>query len=122
MIICAPTISQIAVEAAIRDDWDYALAFQDDLRERRTMLLTGIRSIPRLHWTPTSGGFFAFLNVAGCTDSAELAADILERARVVTIPGSTFGTAGEGHLRLSYGAASVEQLQEACRRLRSYFG
>jgi aspartate/methionine/tyrosine aminotransferase len=122
MIICAPTISQIAVEAAIRDDWDYALAFQDDLRERRTMLLTGIRSIPRLHWTPTSGGFFAFLNVAGCTDSAELAADILERARVVTIPGSTFGKAGEGHLRLSYGAASVEQLQEACRRLRSYFG
>ena len=122
MIICAPTISQIAVEAAIRDDWDYAVAFRGDLRERRTMLLTGIRSIPRLHWTPTSGGFFAFVSVAGCTDSAELAADILERAHVVTIPGSTFGKAGEGHLRLSYGAASVEQLQEACRRLRSYFG
>jgi aminotransferase len=121
MIICAPTISQIAVEAAIRDDWNYALTFSDELRARRAALLSGIRSIPRLRWTPTSGGFFAFVEVAGCTDSMALAEDILERARVVTIPGATFGKAGEGYLRLSYGAASVDELREACRRLQAYF-
>jgi aspartate/methionine/tyrosine aminotransferase len=51
-----------------------------------------------------------------------LASDILERAHVVTIPGATFGRAGEGFLRLSYGAASVEQLQEALGRIERYFG
>ena len=122
MIICAPTISQIAVEAAIRDDWNHAFAFRGELQDRRAALLDGIRAIPRLHWTPTCGGFFAFVKVAGCGDSAALARDILDRSHVVTIPGAAFGTAGEGFLRLSYGAASVEQLREACSRLSIYFG
>ncbi len=122
MIICAPTISQIAVEAAIRDDWNYAHAFHDELIARRTELQEGIARIPRLHWTPTSGGFFAFVKVAGCEDSMALASEILDRAYVVTIPGATFGTAGEGFLRLSYGAASLGELREAFGRLETYFG
>ena len=122
MIICAPTISQIAVEAAIRDDWNYALGFRDQLQERRAALLDGLAAIPRLHWTPTCGGFFAFVKVAGCSDSAALARDILDRSHVVTIPGAAFGRAGEGFLRVSYGAVSVEQLRAACSRLSNYFG
>jgi len=122
MIICAPTISQIAVEAAIRDDWNYAHAFHDELVERRAALQQGIETIARLHWTPTSGGFFAFVSVADCADSMALASDILDRAHVVTIPGATFGSAGKRFLRLSYGAVGVEQLREAFSRLQKYFG
>jgi aspartate/methionine/tyrosine aminotransferase len=121
MIICAPTISQIAVEAAIRDGWNYAHGFHDELIARRSALQEGIEGIAPLHWTPTSGGFFAFVKVAGCEDSMTLASEILERAHVVTIPGATFGTAGEGFLRLSYGAASVEQLRDAFSRLKVFF-
>jgi aminotransferase len=121
MIICAPTISQIAAEAAIRDDWNYAHRFDAELADRREALAEGISSIPRLHWTRTPGGFFAFVRVEGCEDSMTLALDVLHRAHVVTIPGATFGRSGEGFLRLSYGAASVEHLQEAVRRLREYF-
>ena len=122
MIICAPTISQIAAEAAIREDWNYARRFDADLADRREALIEGISRIPRLRWTRTSGGFFAFVRVESCGDSITLASDVLEHAHVVTIPGATFGRAGEGFLRLSYGAASVEHLQEAFRRLREYFG
>ncbi len=121
MIICAPTIAQIAADAAIRDDWNYAHAFHGELMARRRVLQEGIAGIPRLHWTPTAGGFFAFVRVAGCEDSLALASEILERAHVVTIPGATFGRAGEGFLRLSYGAASVEQLREAVSRLGAFF-
>ena len=122
MIICAPTISQIAVEAAMRDDWNYAHAFHGELTKRRAALMEELRRIPRLHWKPTCGGFFAFVKVAGCGDSMALASDLLERSHVVTIPGSTFGTAGEGFLRLSYGATTVEQLREALGRMAEYFG
>jgi aminotransferase len=121
MIICAPTISQIAIEAAIRNDWNYAHSFHGELSARRAVLQEGIAMIPRLHWTPTAGGFFAFVRVDGGDDSMALAGEILDRAHVVTIPGGTFGTAGEGFLRLSYGAAGIEQLREAMRRLRVFF-
>jgi aminotransferase len=121
MIICAPMISQIAVEAAVRSDWNYAHAFHGELLTRREALGAGIRRIPQFHWTPTAGGFFAFVRVDGCDDSIALASDIVERVHVVTIPGATFGSSGEGFLRLSYGATSAEQITEACDRLRNYF-
>jgi aspartate/methionine/tyrosine aminotransferase len=121
MIICAPVISQIAAEAAVRDSWNYAHEFDSELRTRRRILSAGLDRIPRLHWTPTSGAFFAFVRVDGCQDSTALAAEILDRAQVVTIPGAAFGRSGEGYLRLSYGAATREQLTEACGRLAAFF-
>jgi aspartate/methionine/tyrosine aminotransferase len=121
MIICAPVVSQMGVAAAVHDSWDYPLTFRDELIARRQVLIDGLARIPRLHWTPTGGGFFAFVRVAGCGDSAALANDILERAHVVAIPGSTFGKSGEGFIRLSYSAVPREELEEAMGRLRRYF-
>ena len=121
MIICAPVPCQIGVEAAVRADWDYPARFRDGLLERRRLLADGLRGIPGLHWTPTGGGFFAFVRVDGCTDSAALANEIVERAHVVTIPGSTFGASGEGFIRLSYSAVDSTILAEALGRLREFF-
>jgi aminotransferase len=122
MIICAPVISQIAAEAAVRLDWDYALSFHAELRARRAVLADAVAAIPRVRWTPTAGGLFAFVRIEGCDDSAALSRDLLERAHVVTIPGAAFGASGEGYLRLSYGRADREQLAEAGRRMQRYFG
>ena len=121
MIICAPVISQVGVEAAVRESWDYPASFKPELAARRQLLAEGLMDIPRLRWTPTAGGFFAFVAVEGCSDSAALATAILERAHVVTIPGSTFGRAGEGFLRLSYAAVSRPDLGAALGRLRDFF-
>ena len=121
MIICAPAISQMAAEAAVRDCWSYAVSFHGELRRRRNMLRDGLAAIRRLRWTPTRGGLFAFARVDGCDDSTALSNDLLERAYVVTIPGAAFGASGEGFLRLSYGYASADELAEAAERLRRFF-
>jgi len=121
MIICAPVIAQAGVEAAVRASWDYPASFMPELIARRQLLSAELVQIPRLRWTRTAGGFFAFVGVEGCTDSAALAAELLERAHVVTIPGSTFGRAGEGFIRLSYSAASRDELRVALDRLREFF-
>jgi aspartate/methionine/tyrosine aminotransferase len=121
MIICAPVISQIAGERAVHDAWDYALGFHDDLRERRRLLIDATQRIARLSWAPTAGGLFGFVRVAGCDDSVSLCHELLETAHVVTIPGAAFGRSGEGCLRLSYGAASVEDLRLAIDRLQQFF-
>ena len=122
MVICAPVVSQMGVEAAIRESWDYPLAFRDELIARRRVLAEGLSRIPALHWTPTGGGFFALVRVAGCADSSALAADILERAHVVTIPGAIFGACAEGFIRLSYSAVPQDDIRDAVERLAGYFG
>jgi aminotransferase len=120
MIRCAPTISQMAAEAAIRHDWDYPLSFHVELLERRRRLSDGLGRSAGVSWSPTEGGFFAFVRVDGCADSHELALRLLEDAHVVTIPGSSFGRSGEGCLRLSYGSVEADALGEAVDRLASF--
>jgi aminotransferase len=121
MIICAPVISQIGAEAAVRESWSHPRTFRDDLLRRRQALTDGLAAIPGAHWAPTAGGFFAFVRISGCVDSTALAHRLLEEAHVVTIPGAAFGREGEGFLRLSYGSAGVEDICEASRRLGAFF-
>ena len=120
MIICAPVISQIAAAAAVSDAWDYPASFHGELRQRRRVLAEGLAAIPRVHWTPTRGGLFAFARVDGCDDSRRLSSELLERAHLATIPGATFGASGEGYLRLSYGFADSSDLAEAASRLQRF--
>jgi aminotransferase len=120
MIICAPTISQIAAEAAVRDDWDYPRTFHADLLDRRGRLSDSLARITGLSWVPTSAGFFAFVRVDGCNDSNQLARELLEEAHVVSIPGASFGQSGEGCLRLSYGSVNSDALSQAIGRLTRF--
>lgn len=120
MIICAPTIAQMAVEAAIREDWSYPLTFHADLLDRRRRLSDALASCDGVSWVPTAGGFFAFVRVDGCRDSNELALRLLDEAHVVTIPGSSFGRSGEGCLRLSYGSVDANALDQAVGRLTAF--
>lgn len=118
MIICAPVISQVLGEAAVRENWAYPGSFHDELRARRRVLADGLATIPAVEWVPQRGGLFAFARIAGCADSVALSNRLLEEAHVVTIPGAVFGASGEGCLRLSYGYASRDELAEAVERLR----
>ena len=117
MIICAPVISQKAVEAAVRTDWNYISQFLPELRKRRAALERALSDHPVLRWQPTGGGFFAFVRIVNGQPSESLAASLLEHTHVITIPGAAFGRAGEGFLRLSYGAVSADDLVEGCDRI-----
>ena len=68
------------------------------------------------------GAFYAFVNIkeTGMT-SAEVSKKLIEECQVITTPGSAFGTAGEGYIRISF-ASSQETLEEAVRRIQSVFG
>ena len=121
MVICAAVVAQKAALGALQEGPDFMAERRAALDRRRRLLARELATIPGLHWQPTEGAFFAFAQVAGCTDSLQLAMDILEKTHVVTIPGRLFGPAGEGYLRLSYGSVEEAELAEACRRLRRFF-
>jgi len=117
MIICAPVPVQKAVAAVLRDEPDYTVQWLDEMRRRRDLLMARLSKAPRLVPVLPSGAFFMMVRVEGLTDSRQFARDLIERQQVVTIPGRFFGEAGEGYLRLSFGAAPLEQLEDACSRL-----
>ena len=68
MIICAPMISQMVAEGAVREELGLSRGgFHREFVRRRHLVADRLAAIPKLQWTPTGGGFFAFARVAGCS-------------------------------------------------------
>ena len=121
MLVCAPVISQKAALGGLQEPGHTLSHRREILDQRRRLLIERLAEIPQLAWHPTHGAYFAFVRAEGCTDSVELARDILDTVHVVTVPGSVFGRSAEGYLRLSYGSVEPADLDEACSRLSRYF-
>jgi len=119
MIICPSAIAQYALLGVLREEPGYASGFIPDLRARRDYAASRLTAIG-MKWTPTPGGFFAFVKIDGCSDSVDFSLRLLEGAGVATVPGRAFGRAGEGHVRLSYGSVATNELGEAFDRLASF--
>ncbi|MEE8564155.1 MAG: pyridoxal phosphate-dependent aminotransferase [Atribacterota bacterium] len=89
-------------------------------RKKRNLIVDGLNSIRGISCYKPKGSFYVFLNVKKIGKNSETVAhEFLEKAKVVTIPGSTFGPHGEGYLRISY-ANSEENLREAIKRIKKY--
>lgn len=116
MLICAPAVAQQGMIAALAEAPRHPLVFLPELGRRRAALARAIASAGGT-WVTTGGGFFALSRFPRCDDSFTAATRLLDTAHVLTIPGALFGRAGEGFLRLSYGAATTEVLEEAVGRL-----
>ncbi len=119
--ICAPRISQEMALEALRVGTSFLAPYRRELLSRRRALASVVASLPGLHWVEPRGALFAFVRYDHPISSSELALRILREARVCTVPGDAFGNAGEGHLRMSFGASDVPRLQEAGRRLSAFF-
>ncbi len=121
MAICAPIVSQIAATAALEQMPDYSLGMIAELDERRSILENTLDEIPVLHWNKTDGALFAMVRADVAGEDGELAWELLDRAQVLTVPGSAFGKQWEGYLRISYGCSPRDRYEEALSRLVEYF-
>jgi aminotransferase len=66
------------------------------------------------------GAFYTFPNITVTgLRSDEFTEQLLREEKVAVVPGTAFGPCGEGYIRCSY-AYSVEQLQEALRRMSRF--
>jgi len=120
MVICAPVPVQRAVAAILEAEPDYPARWRPELRARRDFIVSALGQIPGVTAITPAGSFFVMARIEEMHDSRAVALDLLDQQQVVTIPGAFFGSAGEGFLRLSYGSAPRERLQQACERLSIY--
>jgi len=89
-------------------------------KKRRDIIVDGLNGIRGISCYKPKGSFYVFPNVKKIGKNSETVAnELLEKANVITIPGSAFGPHGEGYLRISY-ANSEENLREAVKRVKKY--
>jgi len=123
MVICAPVPSQVAVAAALGPEGEVAIeAGRRELMDRCAVLRAALDGSSAIRWREPEGAFFAFVALNDGSDDAAAADELLERHHVAVMPGSAFGAAGKGHLRLSFGNVAGAELREAGRRLSAHFG
>ncbi|MHA1907436.1 MAG: pyridoxal phosphate-dependent aminotransferase, partial [Candidatus Thorarchaeota archaeon] len=119
--ICAPTPSQILVLEALKSDLTWVEEEIHRLSLLREFAYLRMREIDALETWETKGTFYMFPKVKGCTNSSELALDILQSTETLVLPGSVFGDAGEGHMRISLGPLTPDAVNEAFNRLSNFF-
>ncbi|HTX40973.1 MAG TPA: aminotransferase class I/II-fold pyridoxal phosphate-dependent enzyme [Acidobacteriaceae bacterium] len=92
-------------------------ARREEFRARRDLLVQGLNDLG-LECPLPAGAFYAFPCVQTIhKESRRVAALLLEKAYVATIPGVAFGAQGEGHVRFSY-SVSPQTIREGLEALR----
>ena len=77
-----------------------------------------IKTIPWMSVREPEGTFYLFINISKTGLSSEEASKmILEKAKVLTIPGNAFGKCGEGYVRIAC-TVSEEKIKEGFSRIR----
>lgn len=87
-------------------------------RARRDYIVTGLNKIPGISCVTPQGAFYAFPNIRGTgMTSSDFAKVMLSQAGVALLPGTSFGEAGEGYVRLSY-ATSITKISAGLGRMK----
>lgn len=120
-IMCAPTTSQYAAVAALRDGDGDVAAMRDEYNGRRRYLMHRFKKMNLKCFEPF-GAFYTFPSISEFgMSSDDFALRLLEEERVAVVPGTAFGACGEGFIRISY-AYSMENLKEALDRIEHFIG
>ena len=86
------------------------------LENNRNVMLKRLATLPGVHVTQPGGTFYCFPDFSAYEkDSQKLSRFLLEKVRVVTVPGKEFGM--EGRLRLSY-CGTQKDITEGIERIR----
>lgn len=118
-IMCAPTTSQYAAVAALKNGDEDVEKMRQAYNQRRRFLMNAFKEM-NLECFEPFGAFYVFPSIKEFKmTSEEFATRLLMEEKVAIVPGTAFGDCGEGYLRISY-AYSLESLKEAIGRLHRF--
>jgi aspartate aminotransferase len=119
---CAAGFTQMAaIEALSAPESEHAVARMVKVFEhRRNLVVDGLNAIPGMRCARPQGAFYAFPNIVGTGfDEHELADRLLGEAGVAVLPGTAFGNAGKGFIRLAY-TQSEDELKLGLGRIEEF--
>jgi len=119
---CAAGFTQMAaIEALSMPESEHAVHRMVKVFEhRRNLVVDGLNEMPGVRCQKPQGSFYAFPNIEGTGfDERELSSRLLSEAGVAVLPGTAFGEAGKGYIRLAY-TQSEDELAKGLDRIRRF--
>lgn len=118
--ICTNVPAQHACIAALNEGLEAPKYMNKAYIERRDYLIEKLQDLGfELNAVP-EGAFYIFPSIKNYTDDDfNFCVDVLEKAHVAMVPGSSFTDIGKGHVRISY-AYDMSLLKEGMSRLEDY--
>ena len=114
---CATSFVQHGGITAIKEGGDAVEEMVKEYKRRRDYIVEKVNSIEGLSSNAPDGAFYAFINIKGLgVSSEEFCNYLLDEECVAIVPGTVFGSAGEGFVRFSY-ASSYEDIVEGLNRM-----
>ena len=110
------TPSQWAAVGALNGIQSSIDSLRMTLENNRDVMCARLKAIPGVQVTKPAGTFYCFPDFSAYEKSSQkLANFLLERVRVVTVPGKDFGM--EGRLRMSY-CGTIREIREGLERVQ----
>lgn len=118
-IMCAPTTSQYAAVEALKNGDEDVAKMREEYNGRRRYLMHRFKEMGLECFEPF-GAFYVFpcIKEFGMT-SDEFVTELLQAQKVAVVPGTAFGSCGEGFIRISY-AYSLDVLKKAMDRIEAF--
>lgn len=114
---CATSFVQHGGITALKEGNEGAEEMVKEYKRRRDYIVDKVNSIEGLSLNAPDGAFYAFINIKGLgVSSEEFCNYLLDEECVAIVPGTVFGSAGEGFVRFSY-ASSYEDIVEGLNRM-----
>lgn len=118
-IMCAPTTSQHAAIAALKNCDEDINTMVTEYNRRRRLMVNRLNEMGLPCFMP-GGAFYAFPSIKSTgMGSLEFCEKLLASKKVAVVPGDAFGESGEGYIRISY-SYSVEHIIEALDRIEEF--
>ena len=112
-ISCTNAATQFAAIAALKGPQNDVSEMVREFNVRRNLIVKNTNSIPGLSCAKPEGAFYVMLNITKTgLNSREMEHILLEELKIATVAGTSFGSFGEGYIRLSY-ANSQENILKA---------
>jgi aminotransferase len=118
-MLCASIISQEAALEALEHGQADTVQMREQYLVRRNFLVRACNDMGLPCLMPR-GSFYAFPNITSTgLDSRQFALQLLESEKVACVPGSAFGSSGEGFVRCCF-ATALDRIEEAARRMERF--
>lgn len=118
-VSCAPSIVQWGAYVGLKECMEDVEYMKNEFIKRRDYLYNELKNLGFEMHMP-EGAFYMFPSIKAFNMSSdEFCERLLKEAGVAIVPGTAFGTGGEGYIRISY-AYSMNQLEECVNRIKRF--
>lgn len=118
-VSCAPSIAQYGALEGLKNSLDDVENMRKTFERRKDYCMSRLKEL-NIEVAEPRGAFYIFPSIKKFNmSSEEFCEKLLNEGKVACVPGTAFGTLGEGYMRISY-CYSDEILKEAFDRLEKF--